>query len=181
MRGTLQTQRSTRLPTGWHSRRWTLFRVRRGRLLTSFRQRVRRTRGEKLRVRTRSLLPRPGAPTRRHCRPKEPRTGVPRRGHCRPTNVQRGYRRVGTVGFCYFSGAVRADCRVFPPTSEEDPRQETTGADSRRAPEAWCSQTGTLEAQIPTWLLTLVSNTPQTKWCYSGSPHPIFHRRVIPR
>ena len=32
------------------------------------------------------------------------------------------------------------------------------GSDSRRAPEAWCSWTGTLQAQIPTQLLTLLSS-----------------------
>ena len=134
LRGALQGQRAedgvprgghcrpkcpTRLPTGWHRRCWTLFRVQQGRLFTSFPQRVRRTRGKKPRVRTRILLPRPGAPARGHYRPKEPETGVPRRGHCRPTNIQRGYRQVGTVGFCHFSGAVIADSRAFPPTSEE--------------------------------------------------------------
>ena len=118
-RGHCRPKCPTRLPTGWHRRCWTLFRVQRGRFLTSFRQRVRRTRGEKPQVRTRILLPKPGAPARGHYRPKEPRTGVPSRGRCRPTNVQRGYRRVGTVGFCLFSGAVRADSRAFPPTSEE--------------------------------------------------------------
>ena len=111
----------TRLPTSWHRRCRTLFRVQRERLLTSFRQRVRRTRGEKPQVRSRILLPRPGAPARGHYRPKEPRIGVPRRGNCRRTNVQRGYRRVGTVGLCHFSGAVRADSRASPPTSEERP------------------------------------------------------------
>ena len=35
--------------------------------------------------------------------------------------------RVGTVGFGYLSGAVRADYRVLPPTSEKDPRRETIG------------------------------------------------------
>ena len=104
-----------------------LFRVQRGRRLTSFRQRVRRTRGEKPQVRTRILLPRPGAPARGHYWIKEPRTGVPRRGHCRPTNGQRGYRRVGTVGFCHFSGAVRADSRAFPPTSEGRPEARNHG------------------------------------------------------
>ena len=168
----------TRLPTGWHRRCWTLFRVQRGRLLTSFRQRVRRTPGEKPRVRTRILLPRPGAPAWGHYRPKEPRAGVPRRRHCRPTNVQRGYRRVGTVGFCHFSGAVRADSRIFPSTSEQGPGRETTGSDSRRAPEAWCSRTGTLRAQIPTRLLTLLSNTPQTKLCYLAAP--ILFSTVVP-
>ena len=101
--------------------------MQRGRLLTSFRQRVRRTRGEKPQVRTRILLPRPGAPSRGHYRLKEPKTGVPRRGHCRPTNVERGYRRVGTVGFCHFSAAVRADSRAFPPTSEERPEARYHG------------------------------------------------------
>ena len=109
----------------------------------------------KIGVRSRILLPRPGVPASGHYRPKEPRTGVSRREHCRPTNVQRGYRRVGTVGFCNFSGAVKAGSRFFPPTNEEDPRRETTGADSRRAREAWCSRTGILQAQIPTRLLTL--------------------------
>ena len=117
----------TRLPTGWHRRCWTLFRVLRGRLLTSFRQRVRKTRAEKPQVRIRMLLPRSSALARGHYRPKEPRTGVPRRGHCRPTNVQRGYRRVGTVGFCHFSGAVRADSRSFPPTNEETPEARYHG------------------------------------------------------
>ena len=126
------------------------------------------------------MLSRPGVPARGHYRPKEPRTGVPRRGHCRP-KFQRGYRRVGTVGFCHFSGAVRADSRVFPPTSKEDPRRETAGSDSRRASEAWCSRTGTLQARIPKRLLTLLSNTPQTKWCRSDSPHPIFHRGPLCR
>ena len=116
-----------RLPTGWHRRCWTLARVQRGWLLTSFRQRVRRTRGEKPRVRTRILLPRSGYPVRGHYKPKEPRTGVPRGGHCRPTNVQRGYRRVATVGFCHFSGAVTADSRALPPTSEERPEASNHG------------------------------------------------------
>ena len=46
----------------------------------------------------------------------------------RPTIVQRGYRRVGTVGVCHFSGAVGADSWVSPPTSEEDPSEK---------PRAW--------------------------------------------
>ena len=88
-------------------------------------------------------------------------------------NVELGYRRVGTVNF---AAAVRADSCFFLPTSEEDPRHETACSDSRRAPEAWCSWTGTMQAHIPTRLLTLLSNTPQTKECSSGSPHPIIHR-----
>ena len=101
--------------------------MQRGRLLTSLRQRVRRTRGEEPRVRTRFLLPRPGAPARGHYRPKEPSTGVPRRGYCRPTNVQRGYRRVGTFGFGHFSGAANEDFPAFPPTSEERPEARNHG------------------------------------------------------
>ena len=101
--------------------------MQRGRLLTSFRQRVRRTRGENPRVRTRILIPKPGALATGHYKSKEPRAGVPRRGHCRPTNVQRGYRPVGTVGFCHFSGAVKADSRAFPPTSEERPEARNHG------------------------------------------------------
>ena len=143
-----------------------------------FPQRVRKTRGEIPRVRTRIMRPRPGDAARGHYRPKEPRTGVPRRGNCRPTKVQRGYRRVGTVGFCLFMGAVRADSRAFPPISEQDPRPETTGSDLRHAPEAWCSRTGTLQSHIPTQLLTLLLNTQQTKWCCSGSPILFF--TVVP-
>ena len=46
---------------------------------------------------------------------------------CRPINVQRGYRRVGTVGFCHFSGAVIVDSRAVPPTSEERPEARHHG------------------------------------------------------
>ena len=42
-------------------------------------------------------------------------------------NVQRGYRRVGTVGFCHFSSAVRAYSRAFPPTSEKRPEARYHG------------------------------------------------------
>ena len=79
-------------------------------------------------------------------------------------------------GFDHFSGAVRADSRVFPSTSEEDPKRETAGSDSRRAREAWCSRSRILHAQIPTRLLTLPLKTFRTKWYRSGSPHSIFHR-----
>ena len=75
-------------------------------------------------------------------------------------NVELGYRRVGTVDF---AAAVRADSYNFLPTSEDGPRHETACSDSRRAPEAWCSRKGTMQAHIPTRLLTLLSNTPQTK------------------
>ena len=70
---------------------------------------------------------------------------------------------------------------LFRQRAKKDPRRETTGSDSRRALEAWCSRTGTLQAQIPRRLLTLLSSTPQTEWCYSGSPHPIFHRGPLRR
>ena len=73
------------------------------------------------------LLSRPGDSAREPYRPIEPRTGVPKRGHCRPTNVQRGYRRVGAVGFCHFSGTVREDSRAFPPTSQERPEASNHG------------------------------------------------------
>ena len=117
--------------------------------------------------------------------PQEDTTGPKSRGLVFPEgdiagpNVERGYRRVGTVGFCHFSDAVRADSRVLPPTSEEDPRRETTGSDSRCAPEAWCSRTRTLQAQIATRLLTLLSNTQHTK---SGVvlAAPILFSTVVP-
>ena len=92
----------TRLPTGWHRQCWTLFQVQRGQ--TSFRQRVRRIRGETPLVWTRGWLLRPGAFPRGHYRPKEPRTGVPKKGHCRPTNVQQGYRRGWHRRFLIFFG-----------------------------------------------------------------------------
>ena len=156
--------------------------MQRGRLLTSFRQRVRRTRGEKPRVRTRILLPRPGAPARGHYKPKEPRTGVPRREHCRPTNVQRGCRRVGTFGLGHFSGAVRADSRAFPPTSEERPEARNHAFGFASCSRGLVFPDGDIAGpNFPTRRLTLISSTPQTKWCYSGSPHPIFHRGPIRR
>ena len=49
-----------------------------------FRQRAKRTQGEKPRVWIRVVLPRPGVPARGHHRPNVPRPGVPGRGHCRP-------------------------------------------------------------------------------------------------
>ena len=51
-------------------------------------------------------------------------------------NVQRGYRRVGTVDFCHFSGSVGADSCVFSLTSKEDLGREIKGSDLRRALEA---------------------------------------------
>ena len=79
------------------------------------------------------------APARGHYRPKEPRTGVPRRGHCRPKLSNEGTDGLEPSVVDHFSSVIRAESRVFPPTSEEDPRQETAGSDSRRAPEACCS------------------------------------------
>ena len=79
-------------------------------------------------------------------------------------------------GFAIFRAQLERIYELFPQREKHDPRRETTGWDSRRAPEAWCSRTGTLQAHIPTRRLILLSNTPQTKWCYHGSRHPIFHR-----
>ena len=45
------------------------------------------------------------------------------------------------------SGAVRATSCNFSPKSEEDTRREAVGLDSHRAREAWCSQSGTLQAR----------------------------------
>ena len=95
------------------------------------------------------------------------------------------------------SGAAAQLLAFFSPTSEAGTGRDPTGLNSHRAPEtwgsrkgtlqdqspeAWCSRTGTLQAKFPTqlsngWhyrLLTLLSNTPRTKWCCSGSPCPIF-------
>ena len=41
-------------------------------------------------------------------------------------------------------------------------------------PEAWCFRTGTLQAHILARFLTILSNTPQRKWCCSGSPIIFF-------
>ena len=46
-------------------------------------------------------------------------------------------------------GAVRAASGGFSPKSDGDTARETVGPDSHRDPEAWCSRTGTLQAQIP--------------------------------
>ena len=83
--------------------------------------------------------------------------------------------------FAIFRAQLERILALFRQRVTKDPGRETTGSDSRRAPEAWCSRTGTLHAQIPTRFLTLLSDTPQTKWCYSGSPHPIFHRGPLRR
>ena len=96
----------------------------------------------------------------------------------------------------YFSIAARAASYEFPPASKEDPRQKKAGSDSHHAPEAWCSRKrplqapragnwcsrmGTLQAQIPTRLMTLLSNTPHTNWCCPGILHSIFHRGPLCR
>ena len=170
--GHCRPKRPTRLPTGRHHRCWTLFRLQQ--LLTSFLQQVRRTRGEKPRVWTRIKLPRPGVPARGHHRPNEPRTSVPRREHCRPkcpTTLPKGWRH----RFLTICRAQLEWILVF-------------SANERRGPEARngrfgfasCSQglvfpDKDIEALIQTRLLTLLSNTPQTKWFCSGSPHPIFY------
>ena len=106
-----------------------------------------RARVEKPRVRTRIILPRPGVPARRHCRPKEPRAGIPKRGHYRskcPTRLPTGWDH---RFLAIFLGALRADSWGFPPTSEEDPRRKTAGSDSIRACEAWCPRKGTPQTQ----------------------------------
>ena len=78
--------------------------------------------------------------------------------------------------FAIFRAQLERIHALFRQRAKKHPRRETTVLDSRRAPVAWCSRTGTLRAQISTGRLTLISNTPQTKRSYSGSPHPIFHR-----
>ena len=118
----------TRLPTRWHRRCWTSFRVHRGRLLTSFRQRVRRTRGEKTPGSDSHLAPGSWCSRKATLHVKEPRTGVPRRGHCRPTNVHRGYRLVSTVGFCHFRAQVERILAHFRQrASEERPEARSHG------------------------------------------------------
>ena len=82
-RGHCRPKCPTRLPINWQHRFLSLFRAHLGRLLVGFRQRSKKTRGEKPRARTHIVLPRSGVPAGRHYRPKVPRTSVPRRGYCR--------------------------------------------------------------------------------------------------
>ena len=65
--------------------------------------------------------------------------------------------------FAIFRAQLERIFALFRQRAKKDPRRDTTGSDSRCAPKACCSWTGTLQVQIPTRLLTLVSNTPQTK------------------
>ena len=90
LKGTLQTQMSNELPTGWHRRFLTIFRAPLERILAFSADGRKKTRGEKPRVRIRVVLPRPGVPARGHHRPNVPRPGFPERGHCRPT-FQHGF------------------------------------------------------------------------------------------
>ena len=62
-------------------------------------------------------------------------------------NVQRATDGLASSVFDHFSGAVRADSCFFRRRAKKNPRRETTGSDSRRAPEAWCSRKGTPQAQ----------------------------------
>ena len=123
------------------------------------RQRAKRPRGEKPWVKTPVVLPRPGVPLGDTTgRSKRLRTGVLRRGHCRPKCPTR--LPTGWHSYAVFRAQLERIFALFRQLDKTDPRRDTTGSDSRRAPEAWCSSTGTLQAQIPTWLLTLLSNTP---------------------
>ena len=147
----------------------------------SCRQRVRRTRGEKPRARTRILLPRPGAPARGHYGPKKPRTGVPRRGHCRSTNVQRGYRRVDTFGVCHFSGVVRADSRAFPPTSEERPEARNHGFGFPSCSRGLVFPDGDIAGPNPNTTFDPSLEYSADKVVLFWQPHPIFHRGPLRR
>ena len=149
--------------------------MKRGRLLTSFRQRVRRTRGENPRVRTRILLSRPGAPQGDTTGPKSRGLVFPEGDIADPQMSNEATDGLAPSVFAIFRAQLARILALFHQRAKKDPRRETTGSDSRRAPEAWCSRTGTLQPQIPTRLFTLLSDTPQTTWCYSGRPHPIFH------
>ena len=133
------------------------------------------------RVRTRILLPRPGAPARGHSRLNEPRTDVPRRDIADPQMSNEATDGLAPSGFAIFRAKLERILALFRQRAKKDPRRDITVSDSRGAPEAWCSRTGTLQPQIPTRLVTLLSNTPRTNWCYSGSPHPILHRGPLRR
>ena len=54
--------------------------------------------------------------------------------------------------FANFRASLERILAIFRQRANKDPRRETTGSDSRRALEAWCSRAGTLQAQIPTRL-----------------------------
>ena len=132
----------TRLPTGWHRQCWTLFRVQQGWLLTSFRQRVRRTGGGKPRVWTLALLSRPGAPAREHYGCKEPRTGVPEGDIADPQMSNEATDGLAPSVFAIFRAQLERIILFFRQRAKKDRRQDTTGSDSRHAPDAWCSRTG---------------------------------------
>ena len=93
--------------------------------------------------------------------------------HKGPTRLPAGWHRRFLP---FFQAHLEQILVLFRQRAKKDPTRDTTGSDWGRAPVAWYSRTGTLKAQIATRLLTLLSNTPQTKWCYSRSPHPILHR-----
>ena len=146
------------------------------------------------------MLPRPGAPARGDCRPKEPRRA---KGSCsQKGTLQTQMSNEATNGlapsvFDHFSGAVRACSCVFPPTSEEDPKQETTGSDSRHLPEVWCSRERTTRAQsAEAWCSRTETlhaknfNTacnPSLEYStdkvalFWQPPHPIFHSGPLRR
>ena len=123
------------------------------------------------------MPPRPGVPPRGHYRPIEPRTRVPRRGHCRPKCPLRlatgWHRRL----FPFFGRRLSGFSRLAA-NERRRPEVRNKWLDWHRAPEAWCSRTGTLLPRIPTWLLTLLSNTPQTKCDCSGTL--ILFSAVVP-
>ena len=52
--------------------------------------------------------------------------------------------------FAIFPAQLERILALFRQRAKEDPRRETTGSESRHAPEAWYYRTGTLQAQIQT-------------------------------
>ena len=69
-RGTLQAQMSNEATNGLAPSVFAILRAQLERILAFSRQRAKKTRGKKLRVRIRIVLPKPGVPGRGYCRPK---------------------------------------------------------------------------------------------------------------
>ena len=183
-RGHRRSRIPTRLHTGWNRRFGTPFQAQLGRLLTNFRQRVRKTRGKTPRVRTPMKL-RKGA-----VRAQRAETGVSRTGHYRPecpTKLPTGwYRRLLTIFraqlqriLAFFRQRVKTNRgkkkvrvqypvvlpgRDVPAKRHFRPNVLRPGVPGR----------GHCRPKIPTWGLNVLSHTPHSMWRCSSSPVLLF-------
>ena len=183
-RGHRRSRIPTRLQTGCNRRFGTPFQAQLGRLLTNFRQRVRKTRGKTPRVRTPMKL-RKGA-----VRAQRAETGVSRTGHYRPecpTKLPTGwYRRLLTIFraqlqriYAFFRQRVKTNRgkkkvrvqypvvlpgRDVPAKRHFRPNVLRPGVPGR----------GHCRPKIPTWGLNVLSHTPHSMWRCSSSPVLLF-------